>query len=90
LFALSRTATIAEVVEKTKTGSSKWLKTKGPKDFAWQAGYGAFSIGAGEVSRLVAYVRGQEAHHAKVEFQDEYRTLLREAGIGFNERYMWD
>lgn len=90
LFGLSRTLAVAEVVEKAKTGSSKWLKTKGPSDFAWQAGYGAFSVGAAEVEGIVAYVRGQEAHHAKTTFQDEYRALLLEAGIEFDERYMWD
>jgi putative transposase len=90
LFALSRTKTIAEVVEKTKTGSSKWLKAKGPKDFSWQAGYGVFSIGPGEVDRMVAYVRGQEAHHAAITFKDEFRALLQEAGMVFDERYVWD
>lgn len=90
LFGFSRTVTVAEVVEKTKTSSSKWLKTKGPSDFAWQAGYAAFSVGATEVDRMIAYVRGQEAHHAKLSFQDEYRELLRESGIAFDEMYVWD
>lgn len=90
LFALARTMALAEVVEKLKTGSSKWLKGKGAKNFAWQAGYGAFSVGVHEVGRIAAYIRGQEAHHAKATFQEEYRAMLRMAGIEFDERYLWD
>jgi hypothetical protein len=78
------------VVEHAKTGSSKWLKTKGISDFAWQSGYGVFSVGSAEIDAAAAYVRNQPAHHAKVSFQDEVRLLLREAGLEFDERYLWD
>ncbi len=51
LFSLSRVITIAALVEEVKTKSSKWIKTKGPefKNFHWQKGYGAFSIGQSQV-----------------------------------------
>lgn len=54
LFALGRTITIATLVEELKTGSSKWIKTKGHefRNFHWQRGYGAFSIGSRTHSRL--------------------------------------
>lgn len=87
---MSRTKSIAEVVENLKTGSSKWLKTKGIPDFACQSGYGVFSVRVGDVDAVVEYVRGQAAHHAKVSFEDELRRLLREAGLEFDERYVWD
>ena len=90
LFRMSRTRSIAEVVENTKTGSSKWLKTKEIPEFAWQSGYGVFSVGSGDLDAMVAYVRNQPVHHAKVSFQDEFRLLLREAGLEFDERYVWD
>jgi REP element-mobilizing transposase RayT len=90
LFRVSRTRTIAEVVENAKTGSSKWLKTKGIPEFAWQSGYGVFSVGSVDLDAVAAYVRTQPAHHAKVSFQDELRLLLREAGLEFDERYVWD
>ncbi|MCE7900943.1 MAG: IS200/IS605 family transposase [Armatimonadetes bacterium ATM1] len=90
LFRLSRTASVAQVIEKVKTSTSKWVKTKGARDFAWQSGYGAFSVGSGEADRIVAYIRNQEEHHRKVTFQDELRGLLREAGMDFDERYLWD
>ncbi len=90
LFRLSRTKSVAQVIEKVKTSTSKWVKTKGARDFAWQSGYGAFSVGSGEADRIAAYIRNQEEHHRKVTFQDELRGLLREAGMDFDERYLWD
>jgi len=90
LFRLSRTVPLSQVVEKVKTSTSKWLKTKGVASFAWQAGYGAFSVGPAETDRIIAYIKGQEDHHRKATFQDELRELLVEAGLEFDERYLWD
>jgi REP element-mobilizing transposase RayT len=89
---LSRTITIAQLVEELKTGSSKWMKTQGDdlKEFTWQRGYSAFSVYYREVDRLLAYIDGQEEHHRQRSFQDEYRDLLVEHGIDFDERYVWD
>src|SRR6185295_18477265 len=58
LFSLSRTITIAKIVEKVKTGSSSWLKTQGNdyRDFHWQNGYGAFSIGQSQVEDVKKYI----------------------------------
>ena len=92
LFALSRTATVADVVKELKRGSSVWLKTKSPTlaDFAWQNGYGVFSIGQSQIEVAHAYIAGQAEHHRKVSFQDELRELLRRYEIEFDERYVWD
>ena len=70
LFALARTITIANLVEEVKTGSSKWIKTKGRefRDFHWQKGYGAFSIGQSNVATLKRYIRNQKQHHRRVSF----------------------
>ena len=90
LVSLSRTVTIAQLVEKIKTPTSKWAKTKGVPGFAWQGGYGAFSIGTAQKDAVVAYVRAQEEHHRRVAFQDEFRALLEEHRIAWDERYVWD
>lgn len=90
LFRMSRTITLSQVIEKVKTSSSKWVKTKGLPNFAWQAGYGAFSVGPGEADRIIAYIKGQAEHHRKLSFQDELRELLQESGLEFDERYLWD
>jgi putative transposase len=72
LFALSRVISIAQLVEEVKTTSSKWIKTKGAKfrNFHWQNGYGAFSVGQSEVADVKRYIRFQKEHHRRVTFQD--------------------
>jgi putative transposase len=92
LFKLSRTLPIAQAVEKLKTSSSKWIKGKWADltDFGWQGGYGAFSFSPREMDVMVRYVRSQEEHHRKTSFQEEFRKLLQEHGIEFDEKYVWD
>lgn len=92
LFRMTRTSSLSGVVEKMKSASSKWVKTKGgvPADFRWQAGYGAFSVSPEREARVAAYIRDQERRHERLGFQDELRALLAEAGLEFDERYLWD
>ena len=92
LFAHSRTATVADVVKELKRGSTVWLKTKSPglSGFAWQNGYGVFSIGQSQVENVRTYIAGQEEHHRKISFQEEFRRLLQRYEIAFDERYVWD
>ena len=75
---LSRTITIAELVETLKTSSSKWLKTQAPalEAFAWQRGYGCFSVGPTDLQALCEYVDKQEEHHQRRTFQEELRMFL--------------
>ncbi len=89
---LSRTVTIAGLVEEAKAAPSKWMKDQGAacRDFYWQGGYGAFSVSQSNVDRVREYVAGQEEHHRKVSFQDEYRGLCRKHGVAIDERYVWD
>ena len=88
---LSRTLALANVVEEIKTGSSKWLKTKGPefRTFHWQNGYGAFSVSQSAVDAVVRYIDNQEDHRRQ-SFQDEYRALLERYQVAYDERYVWD
>jgi putative transposase len=90
VFHLSRTRSISETIGTVKSSTSKWMKTKGPNDFAWQAGYAAFSVGRGELDSVVRYVRSQEEHHRKQSFQDEMRSFFEDYGIEYDERYVWD
>ncbi|MEX2317141.1 MAG: IS200/IS605 family transposase [Pirellulales bacterium] len=89
---LSRTITISKLMEEIKTGSSKWIKTKGDRfaDFAWQNGYGAFSIGQSQLNDLEHYIANQREHHRRLSFQDEFRQLLAKYEIPYDERYVWD
>jgi len=92
LSTLARTCQAAEMIKEVKRGSSLWLKTKGPdlEAFAWQNGYGVFSIGFSQVGTVRSYIASQEAHHRSVTFQEELRGLLRRYEISFDERYVWD
>jgi putative transposase len=90
LCSLGRTTTVADLVEETKKGSSKWMKRQGVNAFSWQAGYGAFSIGQSQVSSVVRYIQQQEQHHQRRTFQDELRRLFDLYGISYDERYVWD
>ena len=92
LCGLTRKLSIADVLGEMKRESSKWIKTKGGllTKFAWQNGYGIFSVAQSEIERVRTYIENQEAHHRKRTFQDEYRAFLVEQGIEFDERYVWD
>ncbi len=92
LFGLSRTRTVAQVVETVKTSSSKWLKTKGTAfaRFHWQTGYGAFSVSQSNAGAVVRYIQNQAEHHQKVTFQEEYRRFLKRYQIAYDESYVWD
>jgi REP element-mobilizing transposase RayT len=92
LFQLAKTLPLSKAVEEIKTGSSKWLKTKGQMfaDFHWQNGYGAFSVSPSNEPAVMRYIERQEEHHRQRSFQDELRELLRRHGVEFDERYVWD
>src|SRR5947207_12429338 len=92
LFSLARVTRVADLVEEVKIASSKWIKTKGRefRNFHWQKGYGAFSIGQSNVAALKQYIHNQKHHHQRVTFQDEYRKLLTSYRIDYDERYVWD
>jgi putative transposase len=89
---ISRTITIAHLIEELKTSSSKWLKTQSSAlaHFAWQSGYGAFSVGPADLEALRQYIDTQEEHHRTHTFQEEYRAFLKRYGVEFDERYVWD
>ena len=92
LFGLSRTKSIAEIVEALKTASSKWIKSKNPRlaNFHWQSGYAAFSVSQSDADQVVAYIADQAEHHRQRTFQEEYRLLLEKYRVAFDERYVWD
>lgn len=83
---------MSSVVQEMKRVSSAWLKTKSPdlESFAWQAGYGAFSVGHLQVASVRRYIARQEEHHRKVSFEEELRQFLKRYEMAYDERYVWD
>ncbi|HXG47195.1 MAG TPA: IS200/IS605 family transposase [Methylomirabilota bacterium] len=92
LFELARTVSVSEAVEDVKKSSSKWIKTQGNEfaGFAWQAGYGAFAVSESNVPTVRDYIAGQQEHHRRKSFQEEYRAFLEKHRLAFDERYVWD
>jgi putative transposase len=90
LCTLPKTMTLADLTEEIKKSSSKWIKTKGSHyhTFYWQDGYCGFSVGWSQVKHVKNYIRNQKQHHIKVSSMDEYRKLLDENGIQYDERYL--
>jgi len=81
-----------DVIKKSKTEISKWLKRQGAtySDFQWQAGYGIFSVSQSNVDQVKRYIANQEEHHKRMSFQDEFREICNRHRIEIDERYVWD
>ncbi len=88
----ARTITQADWVKELKRASSLWIKERDPslRDFAWQSGYGIFSVSHSNLETVEHYIANQEEHHKKTSFQDEYRSFLKRHGIPWDEKYVWD
>ena len=87
---LAPTAAAAKVVSEIKTSASVWMKERGITGFAWQRGYGMFSVSPADLSALVQYIEQQKVHHARRSFQDEMRAFFEKYHVAFDERYVWD
>ena len=92
LVGMGRESSIAEISRTTKAASSRWMHDTLPDSagFAWQSGYGAFSVGRDRLPGVRGYIERQEEHHRKQTFQDEYCEFLGVHGIVWDERYVWD
>ena len=89
LLGLRGTHTLADVVREMKRGSSAWIHRHGVGNFAWQEGYGAFTVSPSHLSRVQRYIEKQIEHHREKTFEEEYIGLLRLSGVDFDERYLW-
>jgi putative transposase len=87
LISLPSTLSVAKAVQLLKGNSSKWIRDTFPKlrSFAWQEGYGAFSIGISGVDATVSYIGNQATHHRTRSFREEFATMLRKHGLAYEE-----
>jgi REP element-mobilizing transposase RayT len=81
----------SKIVQLLKGGSSLWIHTEFPelRNFAWQDGYGAFSVNKSILADVERYIQNQRAHHQKMSFQEEYLEFLNKHGVDYDERYVW-
>ena len=82
LFHLPQIITLAKAVQLLKANSSKWMNERGRR-FAWQEGYGAFSVSTSNTGVVARYIREQEQHHRKITFAEEYRKLIEKNGYRY-------
>ena len=90
LTSLPKTTALSDFVKTIKANSSRWIKELNPyySSFSWQDGYGAFSVSASIVPKVVNYIRNQEKHHTQRSFIDEYKSFLDACGIDYDEQYL--
>ena len=79
----------AEVARVIKTNSSGWVRAKWSSDFAWQTGYGVFSVSESNVGAVTKYIASQEEHHKKHSFQDELLSFLKKNNVAYDVKYLW-
>ncbi len=91
LCVMSKNIALAKLVEEIKRHSSRWIKTKANSylQFAWQGGYGGFSVSPSLYDKTKMYIKNQEEHHKELSFKEEYLLFLNEYGIEYDERFLW-
>ncbi|HET9504486.1 MAG TPA: IS200/IS605 family transposase [Hymenobacter sp.] len=91
LIGLRPDMALAELMREVKASSSKFINEQRwvAGKFAWQAGYGAFSYSTSQLPDVIRYIEGQQAHHRKQTFQEEYQSILDRFGIDYDPRYIF-
>ena len=91
LLSLPATMPISKAIQLIKGGSSKWIHDtfQNHRSFSWQPGYGAFSIGTGDIERTRKYIRNQKIHHRNRDFKREYLAILEKNGLEYEDRHVF-
>lgn len=90
LVRLKPTLAISDAVEKLKGSSSKWINDQVKTRFQWQKGYSAFSVSPSATDAVIRYIANQAEHHRVISFAEEYLGFLKECGIEYDERYVFE
>ena len=90
LCQLSKNLAPCKLVEEVKKSSTKWMKAQGVPLFAWQNGYGMFSVSQSNVAGVRKYIEGQAEHHKTRDFKEEFRAFCKRHNVPIDERYVWD
>lgn len=88
LIALSPVMTLSDAVRNLKAHSSRWMKEEVPL-FAWQEGYGAFSVTESHREAVLHYIETQAEHHQKWSYEQEFATLVRKSGVEYDPRFLF-
>ena len=92
LVEVSNLDRFTSMIRNIKASSSGWLKGKFPEcsNFAWQDGYGSYSVSYSQIEKTKRYIQNQEIHHEKQTFEEEYKTFLNRCDVKYEERYLFD
>ena len=87
-----KTISDSDFMRTLKSNSSGWVKSKFPsmQSFAWQEGYGWFSVSASRTAEVKNYIQGQKEHHRKTSFKEEFVAFLERHEIEYDDRYLWE
>ncbi len=91
LIGFRTTQSLADLMQDIKGDSSKWINENNfvKVKFAWQGGFGAFSYSKSQINNVIRYIENQEIHHRKKSFTEEYKKMLEDFGVDYNERYIF-
>ncbi len=89
LVKLKPTLDVPKFLQELKPNVTNWTRKNLYPKFEWQNGYGGFTVGESQIESVRRYIQNQETHHKKVGFEEEFKDLLRKAGIEFDERFLW-
>ncbi len=90
LIRMTAVLELADMIRDVKSNSSAWCHERGDRGFAWQSGYGAFSVSPTHVPAVTAYIANQREHHRAATFQEEYLDFLHRYEMEYDERYVGD
>jgi REP element-mobilizing transposase RayT len=90
LLSIPATLSISKGMQLIKGNSSKWVHETFPqlRQFSWQEGYGAFSVGVSGVADTIHYIESQEEHHRVRSFREEFEAFLQKHGLPFEPRML--
>ncbi len=89
LLSLPATLPLAKAMQLIKGASSHWMNENHTKDFAWQEGYAAFTVGISQRDQTISYIRSQPEHHKKRSFEEEFVTFLKKHGVEYDPQHVW-
>jgi putative transposase len=89
LLSLPATLTLSKAMQLIKGASSYWMNETHQRGFAWQEGYGAFTLGISQKTDTIVYIRSQAEHHRKQTFEEEFIAFLRKNDVEYDPPFIW-
>jgi len=89
LLSLPAALPLSKAMQLIKGASSHWMNENHTRDFAWQEGYGAFTVGISQKDQTISYIRRQPEHHKKRSFEEEFVTFLKKHRVEYDPQHVW-